>query len=404
MFGSQPASARLLLAGVMLASSLPVVAQQTTPPAGSAPADAATEAPKLCSHGVCADGFASLSYNYNTNAPQSRLNQLRVFDFNENEPQLDVAQLVIQRAIDKPNQFGFRFNLMAGSGVPEITAASGLFRDRHIGIAHHVDFPEFYVSYIAPVGKGLRIDAGKFATFMGLEAIGGYDGYNDEVSRGYIFGYGTPYTHTGLKATYAFNSKLTALFVVSNGWDDFQRINHGLTYGGQLAITPTKNTSFYLNVISGPERYADDRDERTVGEAVGTWRATPRLTLGFDALYGHEQNAVSIGHDAIWKALAGYAKYNLTPKFSMAFRGEIFADSAGTRTGTPQTLAGFTLTPEYDMAAKPSVVNEHLRRFDGHFVVRGEFRFDVSNKDVFQRQDAYRRQQFTTAVNLIYYF
>jgi hypothetical protein len=67
-----------------------------------------------------------------------------------------------------------------------------------------------YLSYIAPLGKGLRFDAGKFATHMGSEVIGGYDGYNDEFSRGFIFGFGVPFTHTGVKATYAFTSKISA--------------------------------------------------------------------------------------------------------------------------------------------------------------------------------------------------
>ena len=72
--------------------------------------------------------FRFLSYEYNTNQPYNRLNQFRVFDFNDDEPQLDMAQLVIQRAIEKPNQFGFRFNMIAGSAVPEVTAAYGMFR------------------------------------------------------------------------------------------------------------------------------------------------------------------------------------------------------------------------------------------------------------------------------------
>ena len=63
-----------------------------------------------------------------------------------------------------------------------------------------MDIPQLFVSYIAPIGKGLRIDGGKFVTHMGYEVIGGYDGYNDNFSRGFIFGYGIPFTHTGLKA------------------------------------------------------------------------------------------------------------------------------------------------------------------------------------------------------------
>jgi hypothetical protein len=37
----------------------------------------------------------------------------------------------------------------------------------HTGIAHHVDIPELFISYIVPIGKGLRLDAGKYATHMG---------------------------------------------------------------------------------------------------------------------------------------------------------------------------------------------------------------------------------------------
>jgi hypothetical protein len=114
--------------------------------------------------GISTDGFLSLSYTFNDNVPANHINQFRVFDFNDDDPQLDVAELVIQRAISEPKQFGFRFDLIAGSGVPEVTAAYGLFRDTHTGVAHHVDIPQFFVSYIVPVGKGLRLDAGKFAT------------------------------------------------------------------------------------------------------------------------------------------------------------------------------------------------------------------------------------------------
>jgi putative OmpL-like beta-barrel porin-2 len=395
----------IVLAGVMVISPLSLSAQENPVAAGVASANpAGTPETRTWWRGITANGFLSLSYGYNTNQPDSHQNQYRVFDFNDNEPQLDVAQLVIQRAIDKPNQFGFRFDLIAGSGVPEITAAYGLFRDMQTDVAHHVDIPEFYLSYIAPLGEGLRFDAGKFATHMGSEIIGGYDGYNDEFSRGFIFGFGVPFTHTGVKATYALTSKIAGMLLVTNGWDEFQRYNQGYSWGSQVTVTPTKTTTVYFNFIHGPERPHDNRDQRSVGEIVGSWKTTSKLNFGFDALYAHEENGVNPGHDAIWKGVAGYAKYNLTKPFSLAFRGEVFNDSGGTRTGVSQTLQGYTLTPEYDMTAKFSDLNPHLKKLDGKFVVRGEVRWDLSNKNVFQRWDTLMGQQFTSAINLIYLF
>ena len=372
--------------------------------ANLAPAAAQADENVAWWRGITVNGFASLSYLYNTNDPEFRINQYRVFDYADDEPQLDMAQIVVQRAADKPNQFGFRLNMIAGSAVPRITAAYGMFRDCETLQAANFDIPEMYLSYIAPLGKGLRFDAGKFATHLGAEVIGGYDGYNDEFSRSFLFGFGVPFTNTGVKATYAFNKTISAMFLVTNGWDEFQRFNHGYSVGGQVVLTATRNTAFYFNWIHGPSMPHDDIDNRNAVELVGSWQTTPRLKLGFDSLYAHEQNGVRIGFDAIWKSLVGYAKYQLTPKFSLALRGEVFNDSGGTRTGIPQTLHEFTLTPEYVMAAKLSGVSDHFKKLDGKFVVRGDIRLDTSNKNVFQRDDYWVDNQFTTAVNLIYLF
>jgi hypothetical protein len=389
----------------MLASPLLVSAQQSSDassPPEKQPDNQVDE--KSWWRGITTDGFLSLSYTYNTNQPEPRLNQFRVFDFNDNDPQLDVAELVIQHASTEPRQFGFTFEPIAGSGVPEVTAAYGLFRNTHTGIAHHFDIPQLFLTYVVPVGKGLRVDAGKFVTHMGYEVIGGYDGYNDNFSRSFIFGYGIPFTHTGVRAIYVFNSKITGTFSLTNGWDDVQRLNHGYSEGFQLAVTTTKTTSVSFNFIHGPERPRDNSDQRSVGEIVAGWKPTARLSFDLDGLYGHEENGVAPGQDAIWKGLAAYSKYNLTRNFSLAFRGEIFGDGGGTRTGSSQTLTGFTLTPEYDMSARFSGLSTSLKKLDGKFAVRGEFRIDQSDEGVFLTSDSFRKQQFTTAVNLIYLF
>jgi hypothetical protein len=336
----------LLAAGMMLGSSPQLLAQTAEEVSGW--------------KGITTDGYAPLSYSYNANTPEPRVNQFRVFDFNDNEPQLDVAELVIQRAVSQPNQFGFRFDLLAGSGVPEVTAAYGMFRDRKTLVAHHVDIPQLYVRYVVPLGKGLSLDAGKFATHMGYEVIGGYDGYNDNFSRGFIFGYGIPFTHTGLRATYTFTSRISAMVSLTKGWDDVQSLNHGYTWGSQLNYATTKNTSVSFNFLHGPERVNDVRDQRSAGEMVATWKTIPRLSLAIDGLYAHEENAVAPGVDAIWKGIAGYAKYAVTKRFSLAVRAERFRDGGGTRTGLDQALNGFTFTPEYVLDAKLSKIDFNI--------------------------------------------
>jgi hypothetical protein len=384
----------IVLLGVMLASPLFLWAQASEEPSATA---SDPENHSWWSE-IAFNGYASFSYTYNTNDPVPPLNQFRVFDYNDNSPQLEAGQLVIQHAVQEENPFGFRLNMIAGSTVPQVIAA------RDMKIARDFDIPEMYLSYVAPFANGLRFDAGKFATPFGYEVIGGYDGYNDNFSRGFIFGYGLPFTHTGLKTSYSFSSRISAAAFVTNGCDAVTGLNGGVTGIGQFSATTSKTTSLSFTFLHGPQKKHNSHDETSIYELVGTWKVVRRFTVGFDGLYADEDHAASNGSDAIWKGLAGYSKYNLTKAFSLAFRGEIFADIGGSRTGTSQTLLGFTLTPEYDLPAKLSRLQHGLRHFDGKFVVRGDFRQDLSDQNTFRRAVGFTDRQFTTAVNLIYLF
>ena len=81
----------------------------------------------------------------------------------------------------------------------------------------------------------------------------------------------------------------------------------------------------------------------------------------------------------------------------MSFRGEVFRDSDGVRTGKAQTLTGFTITPEYRRTV-------NLGRLPTRFVFRGDFRCDHSSVPVFVTETQLRQHQVTLAVNLIYAF
>jgi hypothetical protein len=192
---------------------------------------------------------------------------------------------------------------------------------------------------------------------------------------------------------------------LTKGWDDVQSLNHGYTWGSQLNYATTKNTSVSFNFLHGPERVNDVRDQRSAGEMVATWKTIPRLSLAIDGLYAHEENAVAPGVDAIWKGIAGYAKYAVTKRFSLAVRAERFRDGGGTRTGLDQALNGFTFTPEYVLDAKLSKIDSRLKRADGKIALRGEVRMDTSNRDVFRKNlSGVSDQQVTGAVNLVYLF
>src|SRR5205814_6258755 len=154
-------------------------------------------------------------------------NSYRVFDFNDNSFNLDVAEVVVQIAPSKPNDAGFRVDFAAGNSIPQITKT----QDQ---TAAQFDLQQAFASYIAPIGSGLRIDVGKYVTHLGYELIEGYDGYNDNYSRSILFGFAIPFTHTGAKASYAFNSKIAGMAEVVKGWDLVHDNNGAKSVGAQL--------------------------------------------------------------------------------------------------------------------------------------------------------------------------
>jgi hypothetical protein len=313
-----------------------------------------------------------------------------VFDFADNYWKLDVAEAVVQKAASKKGDWGFRVDLEAGQSIPEIEAAYGLFRDPDSGKAGHFDIQQAFVSYIAPIGNGLRFDAGKYVSHMGYEVIDGYDGWNDNATRSFLFGYAVPYTQTGVRVSYPFGDKLTAQLHFMNGWDEVTDNNHGKTVGFQVAYTPAPAVTLTVNGIYGPEQKEDDHDYRQVWELMATWKASRRVSFGLDALYGHEAGAVEASEgreQGSWPGAAGYLHTAVTSKFSLNLRSEIFADRNGARTGVGQSLKEVTATPEW--------------RIDKHVILRGDVRFDWSTGEVFQKANGFARQQLTAMINLL---
>jgi hypothetical protein len=208
----------------------------------------------------------------------------------------------------------------------------------------------------------------------------------------------------GVKASYPFTSRITAELLLTNGCDAVKDLNGSVTVGGQLAVVPSKTTNLTFNLLHGAEQPHNAHDQRSVYELTGAWKVVPQFVLGIDALYADEDHAAKDGSDALWKGVAGYAQYLFTKNLSLAFRGEVFADCGGSRTGTSQTLRGFTLTPQYALPAKLSRLNSEFKHLDGRFVIRADFRKDFSDQNTFQKGTGYANQQYTTAVNLIYLF
>lgn len=331
--------------------------------------------------------FVESSYTYNFGRPDSSTNQFRVFDTKADTVRFDVAEVVIRKDASSRGEAGFRIDALAGSSIPQVTAASGLFRDDVTGKAGDFDILQAFASWVAPIGRGLKLDAGKFTTHMGYEVVDGPDGYNDNASRSLLFGWTVPISHTGLRMTYPVTDRFSVQALVVAGWDNVTDDNGARSVGAQLLYTPVPDVVMALNTISGPEKPGNDADQRNSFDYWVTWNVG-RVSLAMNADYGNEEGDATGGRRVDWYGLAGYVHVTVNERFAITMRGETFCDPDGERTGTSQTIREVTFTPAYK-----------LRK---GLVLRGDLRHDWSDEPVFEHHDGPSTGQTTASLNIIY--
>nr|MDA8388860.1 outer membrane beta-barrel protein [Nitrospiraceae bacterium] len=276
-----------------------------------------------------------LQGGYTANLRGAGTNDWRVFDHSGNSFTFDLMELQFLKA-PAMGHVGYKVKLSAGETAKFIHSAG-------LG-ASQADLPfdltEAYVDYIAPVGKGLTLEFGKFVTFTGEEVIEASGNYN--YSRSFLFNYAIPFTHTGLMIGYPFSGVVSANVYVLNGWDNETDNNTGKTFGLSTTVTPSSNSSLVFNFLYGPEENNDNHDNRFLFDWVGSLSPVKNLTLAVNTDYGYEKGSPSnpngLNEDAKWYGAAAYVNYTFTDKVSGTVRAEELWDPQGFRTGFVQNL------------------------------------------------------------------
>jgi hypothetical protein len=341
-------------------------------------------------------GFVDVYYGYNSNQPASRTTALRNFDINSGQFGLNMIELIADKPPDAAASrvgyhvslgFGQAMNLVnASEPSPPLTPGTPA-----APITTETNFDQYlkegYLSYLAPAGKGLQIDVGKFVTNAGAEVIETKDNWN--YSRSLLFSWAIPYFHFGVRAKYVFNSKVSLTGFLVNGWNNSVDNNSGKTTGFTLAVNPTKKLALAENYYVGPEQTNNNSNFRHLTDTVVTYNPTGKLSLMANYDYGHE--AFSSASPAWWSGIAGYIKYAPNAKWAVATRGEWFKDHNGFATGAAQNLGEFTLTLERMVASK--------------IITRLEFRRDMSDHDVFpDHLTGLSDSQNTVTLGMVYAF
>src|SRR5229473_4961795 len=238
--GRKPAMRKSVMTlAVASAFVLPTVALGQAAPA---PAPAAPTLDKVLeASGLSLSGYVDTAYQHANRNIEGGFSP-RVFDSQNNS--FVLHQFGLQVAKQPKEGFGGLVNITAGKDAqvihsfPEFTSGTS---------GSMFDVTQAFLQY---AGGPLTLIAGKFVTLQGSEVI--WSPSNNNFSHSILFG-AIPFTHTGVRGTYAPNDKVSLIAGVNNGWDQLQDANKGKTLELGTIITPIKPLTITGSYYGGQE-------------------------------------------------------------------------------------------------------------------------------------------------------
>jgi hypothetical protein len=341
--------------------------------------------------GLTINALLDTYYEFNTNSPVGRVNTLRAYDVSSNSFSLSQADVLLESAPDlsAEKRFGVRIDLQFGQasaatqGSPTNELRPDVYRNVY----------QAYGTYVFPLGKGLTVDFGKWASSLGIE--GNYTKDQLNYSRSFWFDC-LPFYHAGVRAKYTVNDEMAVNLWITNGTEQTEAFNNYKDQMLGVVLTPTPAIAWTINYYQGQEHpdvvylqnptpaqqsllpnqqgtailpISNAPDGKLqISDTYVSWQATKALILAAQADYLQER-LYSYSTPQRVEGGALYAGYQISPQFAFALRAEYLADIGGLFSGTTQYLKEGTATLDY-------------RPMDG-FLLRGEFRRDESNQRYF---------------------
>lgn len=395
------------------AASAPSTAASAPSPvaeASAAPTFVSADAPTLSffrgttlNFGI--DGY----YGYNFNAPIGRVNLLRAYDVTSNSFNLNQVNFIVEHLPTAESRFGGRVDLQFGQATDALQGSS--VNEQRPQVWRNLF--QAYGSYLAPLGSGLQLDFGKFASSLGNE--GNYSKDQIAYSRAYSFNY-LPFYHVGLRANYNITPKVNFTYWLVNGANDTEDLNGFKSQGFLFALKPTSSLTWNINYYFGQEA----RDVQStlnpsapasptqpglpttnispapagrehIFDTYATWQATSKLTLIGEADYVLNRSVSEQSPARV--AIGGFtAKYALARNWTIGARTEYFDDRGGLFSGTTQALKEATVVLDHSFAPG--------------FIGRAEYRRDWSNQRFFLSDTAgsLMHAQTTATLGLMYWW
>ena len=356
------------------------------------------------------DGY----YEYNFNDPTGRVNDLRAYDVLSNTFSINQAGFIfdLEPDLSSHRRWGFRTDLQFGQATE--TLQGNPANEPRPEIYRNIF--QAYGSYIVPIGHGLNVDFGKWASSLGIE--GNYTKDQMNYTRSWYFNF-LPFYHAGVRTTYAVNNKLALNYWIDNGTNQSEPTNG---YKDELfgyVLTPAKSLNWTMNYYLGQENpdtvpatnctvpvqpglceapIAPAPNGKTdIFDSYATWNATPKLTLAGEGDYFIQRKWANAapGESSAPSHVDGgvaYIQYQLNPRTALAARTEYLSDTSGLFSNASQDLKEITGTYKYSLSDN----------FDAFL----EYRHDWSNRPYFITNNpaAPSGHQHTALLGLVWWY
>ncbi|MGH0036117.1 MAG: outer membrane beta-barrel protein [Myxococcota bacterium] len=366
------------------------------------------------------NGWVATSYTFNTendgNDGIRGQNENLPFHDDSNAFKLNQLWFAIDKDVDEESRAGFHADILFGSDAEALGGSGGsIFRDDDSGGNDGIELFTGYVSYLAPLMDGIRVDMGELPTLLGAEVVQSPQNFN--ITRGLLWNL-QPVTHTGIIVSTEFESGLgVAAGFVNDGFNDFNRDNDdNKAFTGQLSYSG-ETWSAAASVLYGSPSFdgngkyrSNEGDKEGMVDFLVTAQPMEELSIWINFDWGFNRSIVQIGRtgrviqkydDADVFGIAAAARYQVLETTGVAIRGELVAESDG-YLGLPKGDGDsklYSLTATIDHALTDNLLARIEGRFDWADI-------DGANNEIFLDANGRRKEsdQQVLLAELIYNF
>jgi len=287
--------------------------------------------------------YLDMAYLLDFNFPENHRWRSRTTSNHFNEFAPNMGFLNVRKDATTDSRWGIELGVQGGydskdfAFLPNEPKVDGSDTLRHVQRAN--------VSYLAPVGRGLTIQAGLFNSLIGYESLYAKD--NANYTRSWIAD-NTPYMMFGINAKYPVNDQLTVTGFIINSYYHLAHPNDQPSYGAQVAYKPTGQLTVTETLYAGPDQNKTSFEFwRFYLNSIVEWK-TEDLVLALSYDIGTESIANQPGDPRTF-VMGGHlvGRWHIDGPWAVALRPEFYWDRNGRWTGNEQFVKAMTTTLEY---------------------------------------------------------